>query len=187
MRVTKMGTIKIDIKKKDREWKYVNLGEIQSIRGLLKFRSKFDILHGADSARYNTDSDLYEFSEEIICTYISLDELISKCIFNKKQKDILELYMQGSTEEEIADELNLIRQNVNGIIESICKKISDEFHESWVDNMYWNYIPIKHNYKLCSKCKKSFPATEKYFSPKQDNADGFQSFCKKCDANRKKI
>jgi ribosomal protein L40E len=90
--------------------------------------------------------------------------------------------MQGSTEEEIADELNLKQHSVNGIIESICKKISDEFHESWIDNMYWNYVPIKHNYKICSKCGESLPATDKYFSPSNQTLDGFKYYCKKCNA-----
>ena len=34
--------------------------------------------------------------------------------------------------------------------------------------------------KICTKCKKEYPATLKYFSPDKRNRNGLQSRCRKC-------
>lgn len=182
-----MGSVKIDIHKRDREWKNVNFSDEVAIKGLLKYRLKFDLTYKRDNnSLLTSDVDLSEFSEEILCLYIDLDILIKRCNFNDKQNIVLNLYMDGYIEEDIAEVLNVKYQTVNGIIKSICKKIKKENDRLWLtNNMLWNYKRIDVNYKQCSKCGE-WLLKENYFSPDNTKKDGFKYLCKKCENIRKK-
>lgn len=126
-------------------------------------------------------NDLSELSEEVICLYVYLDECINNCSLTDKQLIILKKYMDGFTEEEIANDLSVTQQAINGIINSCCKKIVEYNHQKWKNEfILWNKKKVETNYKQCSKCKEFLPATEEYFSHKGDTKDGFHPYCKKC-------
>jgi DNA-binding CsgD family transcriptional regulator len=183
-----MGSCKIDRKKNEQEWKNVTLSEIDSIKGLLKYRYRFDIFKTLESATpIDKSSNIESLNEEIFVTYNMIDMVIKKCSFNDKQKQIINLYTQGYTEEDIAQILNDTQQNINGIINSICKKIKTENNDSWyLDNITWNYLIPEFGFKKCSKCGEILPKERRFFSPSNQKIDGFQAYCKKCNTKRMK-
>ncbi len=40
--------------------------------------------------------------------------------------------------------------------------------------------------KICTRCRVALPATKKYFYEREKSADGFRSWCKKCESNYSK-
>lgn len=185
-----LGKISIDIRKDSNEWGNIVLTDVDTIKGLIKFRSKFDVMYNLNSSiPINVDIiDASQFSEEILCLYITLDQLINKCNFNQNQTEVLKLYMDGYIEDDIAEILNTSQQNIFGIINSICKKIKKENDDSrYIDNITWNYIVPENGFKQCSKCGEILPAEKRFFGKDERILDGFKSYCKKCDANTKKI
>lgn len=180
-----MGSVRVDLNRDKREWYHVSFDTIETIKGLLKHRVDFDSLYNyGNTASIITDINTSNFNDEILCLYIDLDVLINRCNFNDRQNKILKMYMDGDMEETIAYDMNITAPTVNGIINSICKTIKKENDRLWLtNNMLWNYKRIDDNYKQCSKCGE-WLLKEEYFSPKADNRDGFQSFCKKCNAKR---
>lgn len=171
------------------EWDRVNLSDPNSIKGLLKFRYRFDLLLEDGSSRYGLDSncDLANLSEDVICLYADLDNLISKANFNEYQTKILNMYIYGNTEDDIADILGVGKQSVNSVVDRMCDVLCELNYQKWKLNyVFWNKKRVSSDYKKCSKCGESLPVTEEYFSSKVDGKNGFQAFCKKCDAKRKK-
>ena len=185
-----MGAVKIDIHKNNYEWQYANLSTIESIRGLLKYRTYYDTLYSHPRDIYNCfDShiDAQTLCEEIICLYIWLDDMIKKANLTKTQKGIINLYMGGYNESDIVEKLNISRQSVNGTIKSACQRILKAVEENWkLDFAYWNKVKVDTDFKQCSKCKENLPATEEYFGTDERNKDNFKSYCKKCDNYTKK-
>jgi DNA-binding CsgD family transcriptional regulator len=170
-----MGAVKVDIEKGDRMAKEIKLGEADHIKALIRNWHR---------VQYAMDDIKSPISNELLCIYVDLMHLINNTELTDRQNEVLELMFDEYTEEEIGKELNVTQQNVNGIMKSICKRIADEANRDWVDLTRYNYVPTE--YKTCSKCKQILPRLSLFFSPKLDNTDGFQSFCKKCDVKRKK-
>ena len=164
------------------EWNIVNLSTPESIMGLLKFRWKFDFLFNrGHGSILSSNCDLAKYSEDIICLYVDVDHLLERANLNDRQNEIINLYMEGYNEKEIAYILNDDMRNINGIIYSVCKKLCEINNESWKYNfIYWDKVKVRTNYKQCTKCKEYLPATGEYFSPDKRNNDGLHSNCKKC-------
>lgn len=173
---------------KNTEWDYITFSDIDTVRGLLKFRSRFDLLYERQNNNIlSSDFDLASLKEDVICIYADLDRLIEKARLNDVQKEFIELYMKGYTEKDIAEIHNRKEVTVNSTINSACKKIVEANFESWkLDYIFWNIKRVDSNFKQCTKCKEYLPATGEYFSPDLRNKDGLQAFCKKCNAERMK-
>ncbi len=171
------------------EWDAVNLSDPIAIKGLLKFRYRFDLLLDDGSNRYGLESncDLADISEDLICLYADLDNLIDKANFNENQNKVLNMYMYGHSEEDIADLLGVERQSVNGVIDNMCNLLCKVNYQNWKLNyVFWDVKRVDTNYKKCSKCQEWLPATEEYFSPNKQFKDKLFPYCKKCNANRMK-
>ena len=106
-------------------------------------------------------------SEEIIITYVSLLQIYEDTKLTNRQREIMELFKDRNTELEIANELNISKQAVNGIIKSACEKISNEHHMQWLDIIYKNKLNLIS--KKCQSCEKNYSAI-----------DELNNICKKC-------
>lgn len=171
------------------EWDAVNLSDPIAIKGLLKFRYRFDLLLDGSVNRYGLESnyDLANLSEDVICIYADLDNLIKHANFNENQSKVLNMYMYGHSEEDIADLLDVERQSVNRLIDNMCNTLCEINHQNWKLNyVFWDVKRVDTNYKKCSKCQEWLPATEEYFSPRIDRLDGMENRCKKCERLRKR-
>ena len=167
---------------KNTEWDYITFSDIDTVRGLLKFRSRFDLLYERQNNNIlSSDFDLVSLKEDVICIYADLDRLIEKARLNDIQKEFIELYMKGYTEKDIAEIHNRKEVTVNSTINSACKKIVEANFESWkLDYIFWNIKRVDNNFKQCTKCKEYLPATEEYFSPHEKGLYGLHPYCKKC-------
>lgn len=173
------------------EWDKVTLSDASTIKGLLKFRYKYDLLMDDDN-RYGLDSnsDLCGLSDDVLCLYADLDKLIKKANFNGYQCKVLNLYTCGYIESDIAEELGVEMQSINRMIDNMCEVLCELNYQDWkLDYVFWNKVKVNSNYKKCSKCKEFLPSTEEYFSPNPLSKDSFYSICRKCkqiiDKNRK--
>lgn len=128
-----------------------------------------------------------ENNYEILVLYLWLDEMIRRCTFNNKQKEVLwYYYLVGYSEKKIAEVLNMDERNIRGIIKSICKKILKQVQLNYkLDYLYWNKVRIN-KWKTCTKCNKSLPATEEFFRLREDSIDGFRHYCRECEISAKK-
>jgi len=64
---------------KNTEWDYITFSDIDTVRGLLKFRSRFDLLYERQNNNIlSSDFDLASLKEDVICIYADLDRLIEK-------------------------------------------------------------------------------------------------------------
>lgn len=179
-----MGRVQVDLHKGSRGWENITFSDIETIRGLIRFRTRFDLLF--ERSQYSimdSSTDLAEYEEEILCTYVDLDNLIAKIKINKIQNDVLTLYMKGYDEKDISDVLNIKEVTVDSTINTICKKLVDVNYELWKSNVFWDTKRVTSNYKKCSKCGEMLPMNEEYFSPDIRNIGGLHSHCKKCRSN----
>ena len=181
-----MGSVKVDIYRGEYEWIPVNLSDEQTIKGLLKYRHRFDLLF--DEIIYlnnlnDTFVHLSDLKDEVICLYVWLDDVLNKCGLNEYECKVIDLYMNGYTEIDIADCYNTKKQNINQTINRICRKIKKYCFEKFQDWVYLNFI--KGQYKKCSKCGEV--KLEFMFSPNLQNIDGLHSYCKQCRLNMSKM
>jgi predicted DNA-binding protein YlxM (UPF0122 family) len=188
-RLFKIGSVKIDVDRDNIQWHFVNLSEPSSVKGLIKYRTTFDLLYQRKSNSVILDSfqDLSELPDEVICLYTWLDECIKNCQLTKRQSEILNEYSDGYTEEEIAENYNVASSTINGILDSCCEKISRYANNQWKNEyVLWSKQKVKTKYKKCTKCKEFLPSTEEYFRKREDSIDGFRHICKKCESSAKK-
>ena len=176
-----MGSVKIDRFKKEREWNNVNLSTPESVQGLLKYRSQFDLLFGRDTTTINIDTtnvDLAKQIEEVTCLYVWIDDILKRMKLTEQQDRIIQRFMEGYTIEDIADEDSTTPQNVNKLFNRICTKISNMALRDWRKVVYIRKLGLKT--KRCAKCGEELPATDEFFSQKSDSKDGFHPYCKLC-------
>jgi len=149
------------------KWGKTTLSDANTIKGLLKFRHQFK-----------------PTSEDAICIYADLDKLIDKAKFNDYQKKILNLYEYGYSEEDISDVLEVEKQSINSVVDTICNTLCELNYQDWKLNyIFWNKCKVRTNYKRCSKCEEYLPATEEYFYKELMGKDGYKQKCIKCSKN----
>lgn len=177
-----MARLQIDLHKGSREWEGVTFSDIETVRGLIRLRTRFDLLF--ERQQYgimDASTDLSGYEEEILCTYVDLDNLIDRVRLNEIQSKVLGLYMRGYDEIDVSEELNIKEVTVDSTINTICKKIVEENYEQWKSWIYWSKKRVTSDYKKCSKCEEMLPATDEYFTPAEQRKDGFHPYCKECN------
>jgi DNA-binding CsgD family transcriptional regulator len=174
------------------EWEAISFSDIDTIKGLIKNRFEFD--ENYVMQLYETNNPLESngvplFHEIITCTYLDLERLIDNANLTEKQNAIIDMFMQGYNEYEIADSFKDDVSNINSVLDTACQKIKEQNDfewQEWVEISGLVKIPDDVNYKRCTKCHKWLRADEENFSPDSRNRDGLQGICKKCDSYRKK-
>lgn len=100
-----MGAVTVDTKKSERPFEQLTLSDINVVKYLILHRSTVDIAYGKTSnVNISQAGDLFEFNQELVCLYISLDDCINKIGLNEKETALLELIFEGNT---IADVINV--------------------------------------------------------------------------------
>lgn len=115
-----------------------------------------------------------DLQNDVACIVYDLDHTISLCEFTDIQSQVLRLYREDKTQQDIADILKISQQMVNSYINAIFNKIANKNLELYED---WYYLNIcKGEYKKCSKCNEI-----KLVSRFDKNGrQGYMSMCKKC-------
>lgn len=172
-----MGVVKVDINRDFNIWNNINLSDQNTVRGLLRYRHKFDILFyenmlGSEYINYE------DYSEDISFIYIDIDDIINNLNFTERQLKIIKLYQLGETEQEIAFQLDVAQSTINENIDTICKSITKENDWRYLKVMYLKNLELKG--KVCKTCGEYLPAIDEFFTPLNITKDGLVSHCKKC-------
>lgn len=114
-----------------------------------------------------------DLQDDLSCILVDLDNLINNVEFTKRQYEVLELWRNGLTIENISKELhvkeNTVSITLNRAIDSIIKQYEKEYEE-------WYYLNIrKGTYKKCSKCGEV-----KLISQFSKNGNRLRGNCKNC-------
>ena len=114
-----------------------------------------------------------DLQDDLSCILVDLDNLINKIKFTERQYEVLELWRNGLTIENISKELhvkeNTVSITLNRAIDSIIKQYEKEYEE-------WYYLNIrKGTYKKCSKCGEV-----KLISQFSKNGNRLRGNCKDC-------
>lgn len=99
-----MGASSIDVHKSEREYRDLTLSDRNVVKYLILYRSKVDVLHNS-SININIEQagDTFEFNQELIALYASLDVIIELCKFKQKQARLLELIFEGNTLHDVCN------------------------------------------------------------------------------------
>lgn len=114
-----------------------------------------------------------DLQDDLSCILVDLDNLINNIKFTERQYEVLELWRNGLTIENISKELhvkeNTVSITLDRAIDSIIKQYEKEYEE-------WYYLNIrKGTYKKCSKCGEV-----KLISQFSKNGNRLRSNCKDC-------
>lgn len=97
-----LGAVTYDIHKSEREFQNLTLSDVDVVKYLILYRSKVDSNYGSTSnININQAGDTFEFNQELIALYASLDKLIDECKFKEKHTKLLELLYEGNTLQDI--------------------------------------------------------------------------------------
>lgn len=166
------------ITNKDIEYRPFVLSDEKVVELLISFRYKYDenMFLENDSMFYVTG--VKPLNQELVNTYVSLDETIKKCNFSEQQLKLIKMIEQSYTYREIEKTLNIQIPNIKKMLNTIYKTIVETNLREWRKVVYTNILDLKT--KQCSKCKEILPATNEFFTNKNDAKDGFHPYCKKC-------
>lgn len=179
-----MGRVKIDLYKRELPFKNLTLSDINVVKWLILYRDKIDqyFLNKTDRF-YDQAGNVKALNQELIALYASLDDLIKRCNFNKKQLRMIR-YLEcgyGFNELPMFSDASMARKSFN----TICKRIVRENNRLW--KIYVHKNKLNSELKKCSKCKEKLPKNGDFFGKNSKTKDGLQSVCKKCDRLRKKM
>ncbi len=98
------------------------------------YRSSVDVSYGANTnININQAGDMFEFNQELICLYASLDKIIERLNLNSREKKLIELIFEGN---KISDIVNVksygyAKKTAYRIFNKIVEKIIKENHDDW--------------------------------------------------------
>lgn len=129
-----MGAVSVDIHKGEREYKNLTLSDENVVKYLILYRSSVDVSYGANTnININQAGDMFEFNQELICLYASLDKIIERLNLNSREKKLIELIFEGN---KISDIVNVksygyAKKTAYRIFNKIVEKIIKENHDDW--------------------------------------------------------
>lgn len=135
-----MGAVSIDLSKKEREFYHLTLSDSNVVRYLIEFRDKVDVSYGANTnINMYQAGDMFEFNQELIALYSSLDQTIDKCNFREKPQLLLRLLFEGNTITDICKQYGMFEVRATYyMFERIVNKIVE------TNNNLWYYV-MGHN------------------------------------------
>lgn len=177
-----MGMVKIDTHKAEYQFHRISLSDTDCIKGLIKFRSLIDMYHDIDVNRNEKEAgDIRPLNQELLITYIDLDNLIKRTKLNDKQRKLLNLLMYGYTEDEIAKMFKQKPARIYEQLDVIASKLKETNDLFWkYDYVYLNYKKAPWSYKECNTCHRMLPLTDDFFNREPKGKDGFKNKCKEC-------
>lgn len=97
-----LGASSVDVHKKEREYRDLTLSDINVVKYLILYRSKVDVLYNTNvNIDIEQAGDFFDFNQELIALYASLDVTVELCKFKQKQSRLLELVFEGYTIQDI--------------------------------------------------------------------------------------
>lgn len=161
------------------------INDINVVELLIEFRYKYDENYFLENGSMFYVTGTKPINEELVATYLSLDEAIKQCRFTEQQLTLIKLIEQGYTHREIASIIMVENQNVKKMLKTIYKAIVKENERQWRKVHYIKTLGLKS--KECTDCKEELPATDEFYQSRSKIVgDGFYNICKKCESMKKK-
>ena len=137
-----MGSFVLDIYKNEREWENLNLSDYDTVKYLILYRSKVDSIYNSNiNFNINDAGDMFEFNQELVATYASLDTIIDKCNFKSKQRRLLMLLFDGNKIHDICSmNKGYKRSATYDLFDRIIKRIVTQNNIEWKGCMTNNEI-----------------------------------------------
>lgn len=127
-----MGAVGIDLHKREREYEQLTLSDENVVKYLILYRSKVDVTYGANvNINIYQAGDIFEFNQELIALYTSLDALIKDIKIKDKDQEFLRLIFEGHEISDIIELYNFPRMTAYRTLNRIVEKIVTENHNSW--------------------------------------------------------
>ena len=128
-----MGSVSIDVHGKEREFRPLTLSDKNVVKYLILHRSKVDVVyHSNTNININQAGDVFEFNQELIALYASLDSIIKKIKLNSKEKEFLNMIFEGNTISDIIHIHKLYAQKTAyRTLNKIVDCIVDENFSNW--------------------------------------------------------
>lgn len=173
------------ITNKDIQYMSFVLSDVKVVELLISYRYKYDENMFLENGSMFYVAGTKALNQELIATYVSLDETIKKCNFNEQQLRLIKMIEQGYSYKEIEEILGIKYRNTKKMLETIYKSIVKTNLQEWRKAVYTNSLGLET--KQCSKCKEDLPATDEFFQSRSKIVgDGFYNICKKCENISKK-
>jgi hypothetical protein len=127
-----LGAVSVDVHKQEREYINLTLSDENVVKYLITYRSKVDVSYGANTnININQAGDTFEFNQELIALYASLDMLIESISFKEKDEEFLKLVFEGNSISDIIELYDYPRKTAYRTLDRIVSKIVDENDENW--------------------------------------------------------
>lgn len=137
-----MGAPSVDIHRKERDYKDLTLSDKNVVKYLILYRSKVDVAYNT-IANINIEhaGDVFEFNQELIALYASLDVTIELCKFKQKQTRLLELIFEGHTLHDICNmDIGFKRSATYDLFDRMVNRIVE------MNNTLWKECMVKQGY-----------------------------------------
>lgn len=127
-----MGAVSIDVHKRERDYKNLTLSDENVVRWLIIYRSKVDATYGATmNSNLAQAGDTFDFNQELIVLYASLDVLIEKINVKQRDKDFLRLIFEGNSITDIIEMYGYPRKTAYRTLDRIICKIVEANNDDW--------------------------------------------------------
>jgi hypothetical protein len=128
-----LGSVSIDIHKKEREFQHFTLSDENVLKYLILSRSTIDVGYGASTnINIYQAGDTFDFNSEIIAMYASLDKVIEKIEFDEKELQFIKLLFDGNSIRDVINVHKIYkRATAYRVFDRIVNKISDENFSDW--------------------------------------------------------
>jgi hypothetical protein len=131
-----LGSVAVDIHKKEREFEHLTLSDHNVVKYLILFRNKVDVSYDANvNIDISQAGDMFEFNQELIALYASLDETIKNIKFRDKDAKLLELVFEGNSIPDIIKHYDYPQKTAYRILDRIVEKIVEENNILWKKSM----------------------------------------------------
>ncbi len=122
---------------KDREYADLTLSDRNVVKYLILYRSKVDVSYNVNN---NIDikqaGDIFEFNQELIALYSSLDITIGKCNFKEKQLTLLRFIFEGNTIHDVCNmNIGYTRSATYELFNRMLDRILLENYKLWANSM----------------------------------------------------
>lgn len=131
-----MGAVSIDIHKKERDYQGLSFSNYESVKYLILYRYKNDAnYNSSQNLNVNQAGDFFDFNEELIVTYASLDAILKNITMKEKDEVFLDLIFKGYEISDIIEIYKYPRKTAYRILDRIINKIINENLHNWRNTM----------------------------------------------------
>ncbi|MFS1513065.1 hypothetical protein VQL36_11600 [Chengkuizengella sp. SCS-71B] len=165
----------------------LNLSDPNVIQWLILYRDQIDIYFNSNANRFfDQAGDVRELNQELINTYIYLDNIIQESQLTDEQLALLKLLFMGYTLYDVATlhHSDVPVRKIKRKFERICNIIWTTNTSKW--NRWVHQHVLHTQLKQCKTCLYQLPKVKSHFRKRSDHkGDGFYNVCRACEKRKR--